>query len=150
MFIFLTTIMLIASHNRISGVFTIESSQNALGLLKSAHEKIVESLRYMLLSIKDYKSIFYEQEEAWSLFEIALKKTPEEMKQLVLKIKTLEKSNENYELLLNRLFEMLNKMEEGIDIYSEYMTNIDNQIKLLLKKQEEALVEANKYMRFCD
>ena len=150
LYIFLVTTFLFGLQQHVFGIFTIESSQNALLLLKDANQKTIEALKYMLFSVKDSKVIFYEQAEVWFEFEKHLRKIPEEVAEIILKIKTLEKENENYELLLNKLFILLNNMDKGIEMYSDYMKVFDSKVKILLERQKNSLEGVSEYMKFCD
>jgi hypothetical protein len=130
--------------------FTIDSSQKALVALKAIQEKFVIALRYMKLSIQGYQVIMQDQKQMWLYIQDYLQNIPLEIEKIVYKIKIVEKDNQDYEELINQLFILLNKMNEGISMYSEYMSTIDAGLIQLLEKQKDALHQVEEYQEFCN
>ncbi len=130
--------------------FTIDSSQKALVALKAIQEKFVIALRYMKYSIQGYQVIMQDQKQMWQYIQEYLQNVPVEIEKIIYKIKIIEKDNKEYEDLINQLFIMLNKMNEGISMYSEYMSTIDEGLMNLLEKQKSALYQVQQYQEFCN
>lgn len=120
------------------GIFTIQSSQKALVIIKSIESKLVETLRYLLLAITGYQVVLQDQKEIWAQVKIVLTNAPVEIETILIKLKTIEKDNDNYTELINKLFGLLNQMTMGVEMYSAYMKTLDQGIIDLSEAQKKA------------
>lgn len=131
-------------------IFTIESSQKALVLLKKIESTFEEALRHMLLAVLGYAKILDQQKNVWQGVEDLLGKMPLEIAILQEKINLLEKDNNDYTELINELFKLLNQMTNQVQMYSDYLKNIDAGLLKILEQQQSAQALVNNLSQLCE
>jgi hypothetical protein len=123
---------------KMHGLFTLESSQNALVSLKAIQVKLVEVLRYLLLASTGYQAILDDQKNIWGQVKVMLTEVPVEIEKIIIKLRIVEKDNQDYVQLINQLFLLLNQMTAGVEMYSTYLSSLDQGILKVLEAQKQA------------
>ena len=131
-------------------LFTIDSSQNALVLLKKIESTSEEALRHLLLSLLGYQKILQAQNDVWQGVENLLQTIPVEIAQLQEKIETLAKDNNDYTELVNQLFSLLNQMTTQVQTYSDYLKTVDGGLLTIIQQQQNAQALIDDLATLCE